>query len=573
MSVQVAPNPQLVDPFIVSLSLIVSSRRTSFVSVLTSLFKSDIMARHLRFVARTVFVKNGDVDAAYRTLNNSLTRENIVEEVKRRRYYEKPFQKRRRLEYEEMRSIYNKEMARRIKFLMRKNRDDPWPVGPVLDWLNRTGPTWELRRRDQGYSCTSGPVLDWLNRIGPTGSSAVVITDTPVPDWLSRTGPTWELRRRDLGYSCARYALPLDLTRVLRLAFRLHEQESVPRLYGNFDASQSMSKREEPGNLSHYVEIGFTPTCIAYWYNVDYTVVCLIRGVPLEFLGLIVEFSCQSRWTEHFATFYPFSAVPCQATCKPATHTLYTPSSPKATVSHITSFNNSYSFCIVQCMSQCEGSKFGIIRIIPVRRVQGLACPSAILQGSLPLALTGHSWREALQQQSEEGEGQVRNLGSGNGSFGGSRGISLHGNFTSRCSIGTGTELKGAPVVSGGISRQPDMIHPQIGQMVATRGPSWKLADSECCFAQFSCRAVVQSNNLHTSQPFSWERVATELTRIILTSVGWGRQMAVRRAEMGTIGTCLPREPSSEQKEEANLNGVHHPVHSGMGPSMSQLIS
>ena len=27
------------------------------------------MARHLRFVARTIFVKNGDVDGAYRTLN------------------------------------------------------------------------------------------------------------------------------------------------------------------------------------------------------------------------------------------------------------------------------------------------------------------------------------------------------------------------------------------------------------------------------------------------------------------------------------------------------------------------
>ncbi|KAJ8032162.1 hypothetical protein HOLleu_25609 [Holothuria leucospilota] len=54
--------------------------------------------------------------------------------------------------------------------------------GPVLDWLKRTGLTWELRGRDHGHSCASGPVLDWLNR----------------------TGPTWELRRRDHGYSCAR---------------------------------------------------------------------------------------------------------------------------------------------------------------------------------------------------------------------------------------------------------------------------------------------------------------------------------------------------------------------------------
>ncbi|PIK43973.1 putative 28S ribosomal protein S21, mitochondrial [Apostichopus japonicus] len=86
------------------------------------------MSRHLRFVARTVFVKNGDVDGAYRTLNNSLSRDNIIDDVKRRRYFEKPFQKRRRLEYEEMGSIYNKEMARRIQFLMRKNREEPWPL-------------------------------------------------------------------------------------------------------------------------------------------------------------------------------------------------------------------------------------------------------------------------------------------------------------------------------------------------------------------------------------------------------------------------------------------------------------
>ncbi|XP_033638775.1 28S ribosomal protein S21, mitochondrial-like [Asterias rubens] len=86
------------------------------------------MSRHLRFIARTVFVKNSDVDGAYRSLNNSLTREGIIEDVRRKRYYEKPFQMRRRKEYENMQRIYNQEMGRRISFLMRKNRPDPWVV-------------------------------------------------------------------------------------------------------------------------------------------------------------------------------------------------------------------------------------------------------------------------------------------------------------------------------------------------------------------------------------------------------------------------------------------------------------
>lgn len=86
------------------------------------------MSRHLRFVARTVFVKNGDVDTAYRQLNNSLNKENVIDAIRRNRYYEKNWQKRRRLEYEEMRGVYNREMARRIGLLMRKNRTDPWPV-------------------------------------------------------------------------------------------------------------------------------------------------------------------------------------------------------------------------------------------------------------------------------------------------------------------------------------------------------------------------------------------------------------------------------------------------------------
>ncbi|XP_072045377.1 small ribosomal subunit protein bS21m-like [Amphiura filiformis] len=87
------------------------------------------MARHLRFVARTVFVKNGDVDTAYRTLNNAVNQEGIIDIIRRNRYYEKKWQKRRRENYEEMQAIYNKEMRRRIAMLSRiKTESDPWPV-------------------------------------------------------------------------------------------------------------------------------------------------------------------------------------------------------------------------------------------------------------------------------------------------------------------------------------------------------------------------------------------------------------------------------------------------------------
>jgi len=55
-----------------------------------------------------------------------LTTDGIIDEVKRRRYYEKPCRRRIRENYENCRRIYNMEMARKLGFLMRKNRQDPW---------------------------------------------------------------------------------------------------------------------------------------------------------------------------------------------------------------------------------------------------------------------------------------------------------------------------------------------------------------------------------------------------------------------------------------------------------------
>ncbi|XP_053494133.1 28S ribosomal protein S21, mitochondrial [Ictalurus furcatus] len=84
------------------------------------------MANHLRFVARTVMVQDGNVDAAYKALNRVLSLDGIIETVKRRRYYEKPCRRRQRENYENCKRIYNTEMARKLSFVSRTNRQDPW---------------------------------------------------------------------------------------------------------------------------------------------------------------------------------------------------------------------------------------------------------------------------------------------------------------------------------------------------------------------------------------------------------------------------------------------------------------
>ncbi|MGH0186525.1 UNVERIFIED_CONTAM: hypothetical protein FKN15_021569 [Acipenser sinensis] len=50
----------------------------------------------------------------------------IVDEAKRRRYYEKPCRRRQRENYEACRRIYSMQMGEKISFLMRRNRQDPW---------------------------------------------------------------------------------------------------------------------------------------------------------------------------------------------------------------------------------------------------------------------------------------------------------------------------------------------------------------------------------------------------------------------------------------------------------------
>lgn len=85
------------------------------------------LARHAQFLSRTIFVQDSNVDKACRMLNRILSKEGILDQYRRTRYYEKPTYVRRRINYEKCKAIYNEDMNRKMEFLLRKNRVDPYP--------------------------------------------------------------------------------------------------------------------------------------------------------------------------------------------------------------------------------------------------------------------------------------------------------------------------------------------------------------------------------------------------------------------------------------------------------------
>lgn len=60
------------------------------------------------------------------TFSRVLSQDGITDAAKRKRYYEKPFKERQRKNFEKCRRIYHMEMAQKIAFVSRTNRDDPW---------------------------------------------------------------------------------------------------------------------------------------------------------------------------------------------------------------------------------------------------------------------------------------------------------------------------------------------------------------------------------------------------------------------------------------------------------------
>ncbi|KAK1125223.1 hypothetical protein K0M31_005596 [Melipona bicolor] len=85
------------------------------------------MFKHAQFLSRTVMVQNNNVEKANRLLNTILSKEGIFEQYRRTRYYEKPTQTRRRINYEKCKAIYCEDMSRKIQFILRKNRENPFP--------------------------------------------------------------------------------------------------------------------------------------------------------------------------------------------------------------------------------------------------------------------------------------------------------------------------------------------------------------------------------------------------------------------------------------------------------------
>lgn len=75
---------------------------------------------------RTILVKDGRLPEAYTAFNKLLTQDDIFGKHRRTRYCEKPFNYRRRKSYEVCKAIYDEDMSRKIKLVIRQNREDPW---------------------------------------------------------------------------------------------------------------------------------------------------------------------------------------------------------------------------------------------------------------------------------------------------------------------------------------------------------------------------------------------------------------------------------------------------------------
>nr|CUU00461.1 hypothetical transcript [Hymenolepis microstoma] len=82
--------------------------------------------RNIRFLRKTVIVKENDITSAFGALNKILRNDRVVNTIKAQEYYEKPTRMRRRVMYERCKRVYDNEMSRKINFVMKADRPDPW---------------------------------------------------------------------------------------------------------------------------------------------------------------------------------------------------------------------------------------------------------------------------------------------------------------------------------------------------------------------------------------------------------------------------------------------------------------
>ncbi|PAA83692.1 hypothetical protein BOX15_Mlig034518g1, partial [Macrostomum lignano] len=90
----------------------------------------DQYFRNFKFLQRSVKVMdqaNGGLELSFNGLQRILSKDGYVKSFNSQIYYETPDKWRRRVIYERCKRVYDAEMARKIKFLMRTNRPSPWP--------------------------------------------------------------------------------------------------------------------------------------------------------------------------------------------------------------------------------------------------------------------------------------------------------------------------------------------------------------------------------------------------------------------------------------------------------------
>uniref|UniRef100_A0A7E4W9E7 30S ribosomal protein S21 n=1 Tax=Panagrellus redivivus TaxID=6233 RepID=A0A7E4W9E7_PANRE len=82
---------------------------------------------HPRFMNRTVLVENNDIEGAFNLLNRLMDSEGMLKVIRRTQYYQKPYMQRKQASIEATTAIFNEDLNRKMKFLMRKNRVDAFP--------------------------------------------------------------------------------------------------------------------------------------------------------------------------------------------------------------------------------------------------------------------------------------------------------------------------------------------------------------------------------------------------------------------------------------------------------------
>lgn len=83
--------------------------------------------KHLQFIARTILVENNQLDQSLKSLNRILSSEKVIETARRWQTYERPYERRNRLSFQKCMSIYASEIDRKVRFIVRKNRENPYP--------------------------------------------------------------------------------------------------------------------------------------------------------------------------------------------------------------------------------------------------------------------------------------------------------------------------------------------------------------------------------------------------------------------------------------------------------------